>query len=123
MYKLWLKQTANPSYLTAIKRQNWARTALLGTSGCICCLSSGCCQEMKSHLFGRYAGTIIGWPKGRDEKKDGWVTASCLDYLGSPQMELDNVPVVIDRRKTLALLAHLAVNQRCSFPIPHRRKP
>jgi len=34
-----------------------------------------------------------------------------LYLLGPPKVELDNAPVVIDRRKTLALLAYLAVNR------------
>ena len=33
-----------------------------------------------------------------------------LYLLGPPRLELNNVPVVIDRRKTLALLAYLAAN-------------
>jgi predicted ATPase/DNA-binding SARP family transcriptional activator len=34
-----------------------------------------------------------------------------LHLLGPPRLELDNSPVSIDRRKTLALLAYLAVNR------------
>src|SRR4030095_147039 len=39
-----------------------------------------------------------------------------LHLLGPPRLELDNSPVTIDRRKTLALLAYLAVNRG-----PHTR--
>jgi DNA-binding SARP family transcriptional activator len=34
-----------------------------------------------------------------------------LHFLGPPKLELDNAPIVIDRRKVLALLAYLAVNR------------
>jgi len=34
-----------------------------------------------------------------------------LHLLGSPKLELDNMPVVTDRRKALALLAYLTVNR------------
>jgi predicted ATPase/DNA-binding SARP family transcriptional activator len=34
-----------------------------------------------------------------------------LHLLGPPRLELDNAPIVIDRRKVLALLAYLAVNR------------
>ena len=33
-----------------------------------------------------------------------------LQFLGSPQVRLDNTPVATDRRKAIALLAYLAVN-------------
>src|SRR5690349_18934246 len=39
-----------------------------------------------------------------------------LHLLGAPGLVLDNAPIVADRRKTLALLASLAVNRR-----PHHR--
>src|SRR5262245_2734459 len=39
-----------------------------------------------------------------------------LHLLGPPQLDLDNTPAPIDRRKTLALLAYLALNQG-----PHTR--
>lgn len=34
-----------------------------------------------------------------------------LHLLGSPKLEIDNEPVTVDRRKTLALLAYLALNR------------
>ena len=34
-----------------------------------------------------------------------------LHLLGAPRLELDNAPIIADRRKTLALLAYLAVNR------------
>jgi len=34
-----------------------------------------------------------------------------LYLLGPPKLELNNSPVIIDRRKTLALLAYLAVDR------------
>ena len=34
-----------------------------------------------------------------------------IHLLGPPKLELDNVPITADRRKTLALLAYLAVNR------------
>lgn len=34
-----------------------------------------------------------------------------LHLLGPPKLDLDNVPITVDRRKTLALLAYLAVNR------------
>src|SRR5689334_21414159 len=34
-----------------------------------------------------------------------------LHLLGAPRLELDNAPIAADRRKTLALLAYLAVNR------------
>jgi predicted ATPase/DNA-binding SARP family transcriptional activator len=34
-----------------------------------------------------------------------------LHLLGPPRLEIDNSPVIVDRRKTLALLAYLAVNR------------
>jgi predicted ATPase/DNA-binding SARP family transcriptional activator len=38
-------------------------------------------------------------------------TRLALYLLGAPRLELDNAPVTADRRKTLALLAYLAVNR------------
>jgi predicted ATPase/DNA-binding SARP family transcriptional activator len=38
-------------------------------------------------------------------------TRLALHLLGPPRLELDNVPITADRRKTLALLAYLAVNR------------
>jgi DNA-binding SARP family transcriptional activator len=35
-----------------------------------------------------------------------------LHFLGPPKLELDTAPVTVDLRKTLALLAYLAVNRR-----------
>lgn len=37
-------------------------------------------------------------------------TRLALHFLGTPRLELDNSPITADRRKTLALLAYLAVN-------------
>src|SRR6266498_4333590 len=34
-----------------------------------------------------------------------------LHLLGAPRLELDNTPIIADRRKTLALLAYLAVTR------------
>jgi DNA-binding SARP family transcriptional activator len=39
-----------------------------------------------------------------------------LHLLGTPRIEVDNVPIVINRRKVLALLVYLTLTQR-----PHRR--
>ena len=38
-------------------------------------------------------------------------TRLALHLLGPPKLELDDVPVIADRRKTLALLAYLSVNR------------
>lgn len=34
-----------------------------------------------------------------------------LYFLGSPNIELDHQPIVLDRRKVLALLAYLSIEQ------------
>lgn len=41
-----------------------------------------------------------------------------LQFLGLPQIYLDDQPVVTDRRKAIALLAYLAVND---IGYPHQR--
>ena len=38
-------------------------------------------------------------------------TRLALHLLGAPRLELDNVPIIADRRKVLALLAYLAINR------------
>src|SRR6476660_8768461 len=38
-------------------------------------------------------------------------TRLALHLLGPPKLELDNIPITADRRKTLALLAYLAINR------------
>ena len=39
-----------------------------------------------------------------------------LFLFGSPQLEIDNTPIELERRKAMALLAYLAVTQKS-----HRR--
>src|SRR5215216_2455252 len=42
----------------------------------------------------------------------GWCMSArlVLQFLGLPQLHLDDQPIVTDRRKAIALLAYLAVN-------------
>ena len=44
-----------------------------------------------------------------------------LDFLAPPKLELNTAPILIDLRKTLAVLDHLEVNDLRHQPDPARR--
>lgn len=60
-----------------------------------------------------------------DLQRKGWRSrmSECLalDFLAPPKLELNTAPILIDLRKTLAVLDHLEVNDLRHQPDPARR--